>query len=457
MPRVKALRLPLILSPKPTNPFSSSLLLMYSFAAVIILGTIFLIFPISSSSGQLTNPVTALFTATSSVTLTGLSVEETGVYWSTFGQVVIFVLIQFGGLGFIIGATLLLLAISGRFGLRDRLLIGESLGVEQVGGVIGLVIRVAVFMLVLQGLGALVFYLRWSSLGDSGVSLWTAFFHSASAFHNSGFDIFSSFNSIANYKNDAVILLVSAVLIFFGSTGYVVFADLFRKKGFSKISLDTKMVLIVTLGLVVLGALVYLAAEYSSADTLGPLPFSQKVIVAIFQSVSPRTAGVSVWDFNLVQPITLLFTIFLMFVGGAVGSTAGGIKVNTFGILLITVWNTIRGKDNIAAFGRQFTKQTIFKAMTLVLVYLVLAAVIIFLLSITEKLPIDKIMFETFSALSTVGLSTGITPLLSIPSKIILIAAMFIGRLGPLALMAFIVHHKQQVELEFPHEGIRLG
>jgi trk system potassium uptake protein TrkH len=447
----------LIIAPKPTNPFSSSVLLMYSFAAFIILGTILLYLPISGTSGNSTNFVTAMFTATSAVTLTGLSVVETGLYWSPFGQVVIYMLIQFGGLGFIVGATLMLLAIGGRFGLRDRLLIGESLGVDQVGGVIGLVIRVVVFTLVLQGLGALFFYLRWSVWGESGISLWTAIFHSTSAFHNSGFDIFGTFNSLAAYGGDGVTLLVTAGLIIFGSTGYVVFADLFRKRGFSKITLDTKIIFITTAGLIALGTLVYLAAEYSGESTLGRLPLEQKLAVAFFQSVSPRTAGFSVWDFNLVQPITLLFTIFLMFIGGAAGSTAGGIKVNTFGVLVIGAWNIFLGKEHIGAFGRQVTKQTVLKAMTLVLFYLATAAVIIFSLSIIERISIDKIIFETISALSTVGLSTGITAELSSPSKYILMAAMFMGRLAPLALLAYIAHHKQNVELEYPHEDIRLG
>ncbi len=222
-------------------------------------------------------------------------------------------------------------------------------------------------------------------------------------------------------------------------------------------ALDTKIILITTGGLFALGTLVILLAEYAGEGTLGPLSFWQKLSVAFFHSVTPRTAGFSVLDYNLVQPVTLLFTIFLMFVGGAVGSTAGGIKVNTLGVLLISVWNTLRGKEIISAFEHQITKQTILKAMTLASLYLATAAILVFLLSITEKIPVDKLLFEAFSALGTVGLSTGITPTLSIFSKLLLTAAMFIGRLAPLALIAFIVHHKQTVELEFPHESIRLG
>jgi trk system potassium uptake protein len=456
-PRTRALRLPLNLVPKPTNPFSSSLVLMYSFAALIILGAVFLMFPFSSIGGHFTSPMNAFFTSTSAVTLTGLNVVETGQYWSTSGQIIIFLLFQFGGLGFIVGAALLLLAINGRFGLRDRLLIGESLGVDQVGGVVGFMIRVGIFAIVMQCLGAFLLYLHWLSSSEEGLNLWTAFFHSASAFYNSGFDIFGRANSLGIFQKDAVTLLGTAVLIILGSTGYVVVADMFRRKRFRRFTLDTKIVIVTSAGLLVLGTLIYFLAEYSDPVSLGPLPLPQKLAVAFFQAVSPRTAGFSVWNFNLIHPITLLFTVFLMFVGGAVGSTAGGVKVNTFGILLMTVWNVLNGREHISAFGRQVTKQIVFRAMTLVLFYLVMAAFIIILLSITDNQPLDKIMFETFSALSTVGLSTGITPLLSPVSQSIIMVAMFFGRLAPLALIAYIVHHKQKVELEYPHENIRLG
>jgi trk system potassium uptake protein len=457
MPGVRAFRLPIILAPRPTNPFSSSIMLMYAFAGFILLGTVFLIFPISSASGQFTPPVTALFTATSAVTLTGLNVVETGLYWSTFGQAVIFILFEFGGFGFVIGAMLLLLAIGGRFGLRDRLLIGESLGVEHVGGVIGLVVKVAIYTLVIQMAGALLFYLHWSQTGASQVSLWTAFFHSASAFNNCGFDIFGNSNSMLAFRQDTATLLITAVLIIIGSIGYIVLTDIFRKKGFIRLTLDIKVILVTTLGLYLLGTLVFFMAEYSGVDTLGSLPISQKLVAAFFQSVTPRTAGFTLWDFNQVHSITLLFTLFLMAVGGAVGSTAGGFKVNTFGVIWISAWNTLRGKEHIGAFGRQITKQTVLKSLTLVFFYFSVAAIGVCLLSITEKFPLDKIMFEVISALSTVGLSTGITPELTTPSRFILMAAMFIGRLGPLTLIAYIVHHKQKVELEYPHENIRLG
>jgi trk system potassium uptake protein len=430
---------------------------MYSFAAFIILGAVFLIFPFSSASGQFTSPVTAFFTATSAVTLTGLNVVETGQYWSMAGQIIIFVLFQFGGLGFIVGTALLLLAINGRFGLRDRLLIGESLGVDQVGGVSGLVTRVILLSVALECLGALFLYLHWRTSAVQDLSLWKAFFHAASAFNNCGFDIFGHANSLADFQKDAVTLLITAFLILLGSAGYTVIADMYRRKNFRKFSLDTKIVLVTTLGLLALGTVVYFMAEYTDPASLGPLSLPQKLAVAFFQSVSPRTAGFSVWDFGLIHPITLLFTVFLMFVGGAVGSTAGGVKVNTFGLLMITVWNVLSGREHISAFRRQVTKQTVFRAMSVVLFYLLIAALVIFLLSITDTLPLDKTMFEVFSALSTVGLSTGITPHLTVPSQSIIMLTMFIGRLGPLILIAYIVHHKQKVELEYPHENIRLG
>jgi len=456
-PGIRALRVPLKLVSKPSTPFSSTLLLGYGFAGLIILGALLLIFPFSSASGSFTSPLTAFFTATSASTVTGLVIVDTGTYWSSFGQAVIFCLFQIGGLGFIIGATLMLFAIGGRFGLRDRLLISESLGVNQLSGILGLVTRVALFAFIAELIGTLVFYFRWTYTGAEGASWWTAVFHSASAFNNCGLDLFGNFQSLAEFRNDPVTLLMTALLIMTGSTGYFVIADILKNRHFSKLALDSKIVICTTLFLIISGILFYFVMEFNRPSTLGPLAFSQKILESFFQSVTVRTAGFSTINTGNLSQISIFFTCLLMFIGGATGSTAGGIKVNTFGTLVVTAINMIRGREHISAFGRQIPRQTVTRALTLAMLYLATAGVVILLLTISDNFSIEKIIFETFSAMGTVGASMGITPDLSTGGKIILIFTMFIGRLAPLSFMAYLVRRREQVELEYPHEAIKLG
>jgi len=457
VPGAKALRLTLKLIPQANTPFSSSIFMMYGFAALIILGAILLILPVSSKTGDFTSPVNAIFTAASAVCVTGLTVVETGAYWSVFGQGVLLALFQIGGLGFIAGATLLLLAINRRFGLRERLFLTETMGTDQIGGSFGVVIRIVIFSLVIESIGAAAFYLYWASSGDLQSPLWTALFHSVSSFNNCGMDIFSNSHSMSSFQGDATVLLLTAFLIICGSIGYVVIMDFTRNRSFGKLSLDSKIVLVTTFALIVLGTVFYLVAEYSQPATLGPLAFFQKLLVAFFQSVSLRTAGFTAFDAGGLLQICLLFTMVLMCIGGSSGSVAGGVKVNTLGVLAITVLSLLKGRDNICAFGKQLGQQTIYRALTLTVMYLIAAGIIVTALSITEVFPLNSLLFETLSALGTTGSSTGITPDLSSAGKIILVIAMFTGRLAPLSFMAYLAHRRQVIDMEYPHENIRLG
>jgi trk system potassium uptake protein TrkH len=456
IPGVSSLRIPLFIS-KPHNPLSSTLFLVYGFAVLIILGTILLILPISSASGHVTSPLNALFTATSAVCVTGLVVVDTGTYWSTFGQGVLLALFQIGGFGFITGSTLLLMVIGRRLGLRDKLFLSDSAGIDRLGGILGVITRIALFSVILEIIGTMIFYFHWRAISAPGTSLWTAVFHAVSSFNNCGMDILGNFKSLGDYRGDATILITTALLIILGSSGYIVVEDFFRHGRFSKITLDSKIVLTTTISLLALGTLFYAVAEFSNQATLGPLSVPQKLAVAFFQSVTPRTAGFSAIDIGSLRQITLFFTMFLMFIGGASGSTAGGLKVNTFGVLAITALNVAKGNENISAFGRQLARQTIYRAMTLFLFYLTLVGLIVLALSITEIFPMDKILFETFSALSTVGLSTGITPYLSMPGRFILVIAMFVGRLAPVTFIATLARRHPSVNIDYPRENVRLG
>lgn len=456
VPGVPALRLPIRI-PKLTNPFSAMVLLVYFFGAAILLGSILLMLPVSSLSGVFTSPIDALFTATSAVCVTGLTVVDTGTYWSTFGQAVLLTLFQIGGFGFITITTIVLIAIGGKFGLRERLAVSESLGLERLGGILGIVVKIAFFSLIVECVGAAILYIRWIISGETGVSLWTAVFHSVSAFNNCGMDLFGNFKSLINYQNDVTTLLITAVLIILGSLGYVVVMEYTRKRNFFKLSLDSKMVLIVSFSLIAIGTLFYFVVEYANPGTLGSLSVPQKLAVAFFQSVTPRTAGFTAVDIGSLRQVTLFFTMILMFVGGASGSAAGGIKVNTFGIIMLTAISSLRGRTSIEAFGRQVNKTIVYRAVTLVLIFLLMVGLITGLLSITEIFPVDKLLFETFSALSTVGLSTGITPDLSIAGRLIVTLTMFLGRLGPLLLMTVLVKRQQTLDIEYPYDNVRIG
>jgi trk system potassium uptake protein TrkH len=455
--RVSPWRIPLPVIPRPKQPGLSPLILVYGFAGVIILGTILLMLPVASKTGQFTSPVNTLFTAASAVCVTGLTVVDTGDYWSSFGQGVILVLIQIGGLGFMTSATLLLLLLGRRLGLRERWLIGQSLGTERLGGMVKLVRRIALFTIIIEAIGAAIFYIHFSVENPTGTAAWKAVFQAVSAFNNAGFDIFGKFRSLLDYQTDTTVILTTAALIIIGGISFVVVADIGRMRRFGRLSVDSKIVLVTTLGLLVLGTVVFLLTEYGNADTLGPLSFPYKLLNAFFHSVTPRTAGFASINIGSMATYSQFFTILLMFVGGAAGSTAGGIKVNTFGMLIATIWSTIRGKEHAGAFGREFANQQIHRALALVMLALTLIFIVVFVLTVTEKFGFLNLLFETVSAFGTVGLSTGITPDLSVAGRLIITAMMFIGRLGPLILVLYLAQRQQPSTHRFPHDEVRIG
>ncbi|MBI4334332.1 MAG: Trk family potassium uptake protein [Chloroflexi bacterium] len=455
LPGIPSLRIPLQV-PRPKTMFSSALFLIYSFAGIILAGTILLILPVSSRSGGFTSPVDALFTATSAVSVTGLVVLDTGDYWNMFGQGVILALFQIGGIGFVTGATLILLGTGHGLGLREKLLISDAIGIDRLGGLAGIVVRVTIFSILVEGIGATVFYLYWSGSGAEA-PLWRAVFHAVSAFNNSGMDIFGRFRSLADYQGDAVVLLTTAALIITGSTGYLVVEDVVRTRSFTRLCLESKLVLAVSFTLVAAGTLFYLAAESSNPATLGPLEFPQKLLVAFFQAVSPRTAGFAAIDIGGLRGVSLFFTMFLMFAGGAAGSVAGGVKVNTIGILGMTALSALKGNERVNGFGREITQQNVYRAVSLVLCYLGVIGLVVIALSLTEAFHVDRLLFETFSALGTVGFTTGITPDLTIGGRLIVIVAMFAGRLGPLTFVTFLAHRQQPAHTGYPHETIRIA
>ncbi len=413
--------------------------------------------PISSAEGHSTTAVNAFFTSASAVCVTGLVVLDTGTYWSSFGQGLILALIQIGGFGFMTSATLLLLAFGRRIGLKERLLIGQSIGISRIGGNVGLVKRMAIFTALSELIGALILFFRFSSYESFRTAIWQSIFHSISAFNNAGFDIFGDFQSLTQYRTDTLLILATAALIFLGGISFIFIADLVRVRNLFKLALDSKLILWSTISLLVIGTVVMLLAQFTGSTAFTDLSISDKVLGAFFHSVTTRTAGFTTIQITNLAPDVLFFTMFLMFIGGASGSTAGGIKVSTFGMIMATIISTLRGREHAGAFGREFNQQQIYRAISIIILSLVVIVIATFLLTIYEDSSFTELLFETYSAFGTVGLSTGITPFLSTAGKIIITITMFIGRLSPLTLALALLQYQQPSSYRYPEENIRIG
>lgn len=443
------------------RPRSPGMVLITGFAIVIAIGTVILMLPISSATGTWTRPLDALFTATSAVCVTGLVVLDTGTYWSPFGHVAIMALIQVGGFGFMTGSTLLLFLLVGRrTGLRDRILVQASTGVLELGNVTTLVKRIALFTLVAEAIGAVA--LAVAFFGDGlagGTALWWGIFHSISAFNNAGFDLMGGFRSLADYGDNAGVLGAIAVLIVLGGLGYAIVGDVIDKRRWSRFALETKLVVATSLVLVAGGTLAIGAFEWSNPATLGALPEAQRPLNALFEAVTLRTAGFSVLDTSALAEASLFVVMALMFIGGASGSTAGGIKINTFSILLVAIVSTARGLPSAQAFGRRIQHILIYRALSVALLSIAIVFVVGLLLELTTspEAAFVEVMFESISAFGTVGASTGLTPTLPDAARLVVIVAMFMGRLGPLTLVLALTARARPVVARPAVGSLRIG
>ena len=440
---------------RPPSPW---LVLITGFAFLILVGTVLLLLPFATTAGRSTNPLVALFTATSSVCVTGLVVVDTATQWTPFGQAVILALIQLGGFGFMTGSTVVLLLLIGRrTGLRDRLLVQASSGAE-LGSVAPLVRRVALFTVVVEAIGALVLFVAFAARGiDIGRSAWWGLFHSVSAFNNAGFDLVGEFRSLTPFVRDPLVLGTVVVLLVVGGLGFAIVGDVAIKRRWVRLALETKVVLLTSLVLLVVGAAAIGALEWSNPATLGSLPETDRVVNALFQSATARTAGFNALPIGSLAELSLLVTMALMFIGGASGSTAGGIKVNTFALLLVAIISAARGEPAATAFGRRVPHVVVYRAVAVALLSIAVAFVLFFALSLFAGGTLIDRAFETISALGTVGLSTGITPQLPDPARVVLIVGMFIGRLGPLTLVLALAARSRSLPYRPAVETMRIG
>jgi trk system potassium uptake protein TrkH len=409
-------------------------ILVLGFAVIILLGAQLLRLPVASATGEPTRWIDALFTATSATCVTGLVTVDTGTHYSTFGQIIILALIQIGGLGFMTMATLFAFFLKRRISLKERLILQEALNQSSIEGIVRLVRRVAIYALTIEAAGALLFTLRFLFDMSPGRAVYYGIFHAVSFFNNAGFDIMGNFRSLTDYVGDPLVNIVTMLLIILGGLGFVVLSDLTDYRRTRRLSLHSKVVLSMTGFLILFGAVVIFAFEYTNPGTMGPLGLGEKVLAAFTQSVSPRTAGVNTLDMASLRQATQFFIVVLMFIGASPGSTGGGIKTTTFTALLGAVFAMIRGKEDVVLFRHRLAQERVYKALTVTLLSLTLVMIATMILSTTEDHHFLQILFEVTSAFGTVGLTMGLTTQLTLTGKIIIILMMFIGRLGPLTL-----------------------
>jgi trk system potassium uptake protein TrkH len=441
---------------RPPSPW---LILIVGFAVLIGVGTLLLLLPVSTAAGRTTTPLDALFTATSAVCVTGLVVVDTATHWSPFGHVVIMALIQVGGFGFMTGSTLILLLLVGRrTSLRDRMAAQASTGASELGSVTSLVRRIALFTIATEAIGAALLVAAFLGRGmDAGQAGWWGMFHAVSAFNNAGFDLVGDFRSLTPFASDPFVLAPIAVLIVLGGIGFAIVGDVAGKRRWSRLALETKMVLLTTIALLVAGTTAIGIFEWDNPATLGSMPLEQRPLNALFESVTLRTAGFSAIPTGDLVEASLFVVMALMFIGGASGSTAGGIKVNTFSILLVAIVSTARGRPSAEAFGRRIPHILIYRALSVALLSIAVLFLVALGLELTSGGSFVQVMFEAVSAVGTVGASTGITPELPDAARLIVITAMFIGRLGTLTLVLALTARQRPTAYRPAVESIRIG
>ena len=421
---------------RPVRPFSPARIIAASFLGVIFVGTVLLMLPVSSKNGEMLHPLTALFTATSATCVTGLTLVDPYTQFTFFGQAVLLTMIEIGGIGLLTLTNFFLFSLRKKLGLRTLRLAQENTNAGSFHNIRSLLHIIVATTLLIESIGAILLSIRFvPKYGAHGV--WVAIFTSVSAYCNAGFDILGNetpFGSLIHYNGDVIVLYTVMALIFLGGIGFMVFQDLLSWRRHRHLMLHTKAMLIMSAALIAGGFLIFFIVEYENPKTLGPLPLFEKINAALFQSVSARTAGFASIDLSRMYDFSKVAMIFLMVIGAGSGSCAGGIKVTTFLVLVMTVVSVIRGRDDTVVLGKRVPKRTVYKSMTIAA--LGFAAVVfnaaVILITLPNLSGVDGI-FEAASAFGTVGMTAGVTMKFGIAAQIATILTMFIGRIGPIS------------------------
>lgn len=460
------------LTQRPTKPKkaakfapSTTQIIMLSFLGAILLGSALLVLPFSTKSGESVDYIDALFTAVSATCVTGLVTLPTVATWSVFGQIVILILIQIGGLGVITITAGFMVAIHRKMGLKDSQLLSDALNVSTLSGLAEFVKKMLLGTFIIEGVGALMYMIVFvPDFGAKGI--WISIFNSVSAFCNAGIDIVAE-NSLCNYATNPLVNVVTCLLIILGGLGYVVWWDIIRVlkdvkrtkfRCVFKLTLHSKIVLVSTFALILIGGVSILAFEYNNPLTLKNYNFFDKMQIAFFQSITTRTAGFATLPQENLTNASSIICLILMFIGGSPVGTAGGIKTVTIVVLFATTIATVRGKNEVTLFQRNLSKQVTRKAVAVAFSSFIIVALSTILLSLSTDAPALDVVFETVSATATVGLSRNLTSSLNVWGKLILSATMYFGRIGPISLATSFNLKKENINIiKNPTEDVRLG
>ncbi|MDO4288920.1 MAG: potassium transporter TrkG [Eubacterium sp.] len=422
--------------------------LMFGFALVILAGALLLNLPISSATGYSPGFLNCLFTATSSVCVTGLIVVDTGTYWSVFGQIVIILLIQIGGLGFMSLMTIIFVIAGRKITIKDRLLLQSSVNSDRVEGIVKFTKYIVGSSFLVEGIGAVL--LSWVFVPQYGLvkGIYFGVWHSISSFCNAGFDLIGGYRSFEPYVNNGLLNITVCALIVFGGLGFAVTSELWNFKRGRRLSIHTKLVLLTTGILIFGGALLFFLFEHNNPETMGNLPWYGKLYASFYQAITPRTAGSNtISQTGMTAPSTLL-TMALMFIGGSPGSTAGGIKVTALALSVTALYSVLMGKKEVTCFRRTIPVATLKRALCIFFIGVFIVFTMLMLLMVFEpRVNFESLMFEVFSAYGTVGLTRSLTGSLHNASKIVLMIGMFIGRVGPMTI-AFVLSRTERRERE---------
>lgn len=424
-------------------------IIVFVFLALILVGAFVLTLPVSSAAGQSTPFLTCLFTATSATCVTGLVLVDTGLYWSSFGKVVIILLIQIGGLGFLTIVSVFYMMLKRRFGLRQRMVLAQSLSLDSMNDIPSVIRRIFLGTAVIEGSGALILTLRFLPEFGFPKALGYGVFHAISAFCNAGFDIFGDAalgGSIIRYQTDPVVCLTFMALITLGGLGFLVWSELISGKKWSKLSVYTRLVLILTAFLLVFGGGLFALIEWNNPQTIGGLSAGEKLLVSAFQSVTTRTAGFASFPQENMTEASMAVCDLLMLIGGSSGSTAGGLKTVTLFVVLLGAWSSVRGKSRVSILRRTIPHEAVMQAVMLFVLMFGLCFSGGVVISALNGCSFSKAIFETVSALATVGLTAGLTGSLNAVSKVIIIVFMFFGRVGIMTISVGFLTAKREAE-----------
>ncbi len=442
------------------NRLSYARIIALGYFLVILTGTLLLLLPAATVEGESTTPIEALFTATSTTCVTGLIVVDTGSHWTLFGQIVIILMIQVGGLGFMTMGVLFAMFLRKRISLSTRSILQESLNTNQVGGIVKLAKSAIIGTAIIEGTGAVLLSMRFIPQFGFLKGIYYGVFHSISAFCNGGFDVlgnvYGEYASVTAYSNDILVNVVIMLLITIGGIGFTVWLDVKQYKfHFNKYSLHSKVVISASLFLIIFGTILFMIFERN--NLMKGMGAQERILSSAFSSVTARTAGFNTIDTGSLTQSSMLLTMVLMVIGGSPGSTAGGVKTITIVVLLVYVIASLRGEKSYNVFGRRFSEEAVKKASIVVTISMTLILTAAIAICALQPLPMDDILFEVCSAIGTVGMSTGVTRELNSISRLIIITLMYCGRIGSMSFALSFMERRKVAPILLPEEKVMIG